>query len=292
MSDGRTIVNHPCFDFDCRDCVVLNAVWELLEKLHGERGTPKKEAAHVVELRQAFLRLPQPTHAIDVTLEVGSPKRRHGEIVTTCYWSVSMQPDLIEIGSGGAFYRPSTGHDSFTTMRWSMMPGRRSEFEDHRDVNKIVPGLKSFPDSVGDIDFTQGGYRLYVTTADTPSVDEQLRSGQELGVVVVAGKPCREDSRLRDRVRSAPFISWDDAERQLARSINWTEVDAREAFYACHADKCDFCGGKLNDRSFFIDGGVSGRPFAANMCAQCFADNGVGIGWGKGQLFLRQPDCA
>jgi hypothetical protein len=28
----------------------------------------------------------------------------------------------------------------------------------------------------------------------------------------------------------------------------------------------------------------------ANMCADCFNDRSVGIGWGKGQLYARQPN--
>ncbi len=55
-------------------------------------------------------------------------------------------------------------------------------------------------------------------------------------------------------------------------------------------DSCDLCASNLVDGGFFIDGATNNGW--ANMCAQCFAGHGKGIGWGVGQLYRVQvsPD--
>jgi hypothetical protein len=39
-----------------------------------------------------------------------------------------------------------------------------------------------------------------------------------------------------------------------------------------------------------IDGGVRPSGVWACMCADCFAVRGQGLGWGRGQLYLRWED--
>lgn len=68
----------------------------------------------------------------------------------------------------------------------------------------------------------------------------------------------------------------------------------------CHdnPDTCDLCGTSFAAAEFLIDGEASettatpvpgGESMGqwAYMCASCFASRGVGIKWGRGQLYQR-----
>lgn len=48
--------------------------------------------------------------------------------------------------------------------------------------------------------------------------------------------------------------------------------------------KCDFCSS--TNLSRFVDGKTHGGPWAI-MCPECFLDNGVGLGTGRGQSYKR-----
>ena len=53
------------------------------------------------------------------------------------------------------------------------------------------------------------------------------------------------------------------------------------------AENCDLCDQPITDN--FVDGRTRMGPWAC-MCMQCHRKNGVGLGLGKGQLFVIQPD--
>ncbi len=50
----------------------------------------------------------------------------------------------------------------------------------------------------------------------------------------------------------------------------------------------DFCDAAIEKHGFFVDGETKDGPWA-NMCPNCYADRGVGIGWGLGQLYRLGP---
>jgi hypothetical protein len=80
----------------------------------------------------------------------------------------------------------------------------------------------------------------------------------------------------------------DDAEKRLAALVDPEEVKKKDSVFRSEADDCDICGCSLEKRGLLIDGRVQGDSKWANMCADCFSGSGVGIGWGKGQLYARQ----
>lgn len=54
---------------------------------------------------------------------------------------------------------------------------------------------------------------------------------------------------------------------------------------------CDLCGEALRTR-VFVDGETTNGSWA-NMCFACYLREGVGIGWGIGQVYISgQPDAA
>lgn len=55
-------------------------------------------------------------------------------------------------------------------------------------------------------------------------------------------------------------------------------------------ENCDGCGGSLLVRGLFIVRRLQNQLGWANMCVQCFAERGAGVGWGMGQLYARQPN--
>jgi hypothetical protein len=51
--------------------------------------------------------------------------------------------------------------------------------------------------------------------------------------------------------------------------------------------QCDICTAPITDA--FIDGKTRMGPWA-NMCRKCHVHLGVGLGTGKGQHYVKQPD--
>jgi hypothetical protein len=49
-------------------------------------------------------------------------------------------------------------------------------------------------------------------------------------------------------------------------------------------DTCDFCRRPIAEGDFFVDGQTRDGTLA-NMCPNCYAEHGTGIGWGIGQLY-------
>lgn len=64
----------------------------------------------------------------------------------------------------------------------------------------------------------------------------------------------------------------------------------RQETYDNAPDVCDCCGESFDGQQYMIDGAIKGSIAWANMCAGCFSREGKGIGWGKGQLYLKQDD--
>jgi hypothetical protein len=91
---------------------------------------------------------------------------------------------------------------------------------------------------------------------------------------------------------TAPWIALpsDDADKRLAAHIDYHKVNENEKDLAYGAEVCDFCKCELDKRALYVDGKVRSGIQWANMCANCFEKNGVGIGWGLGQIYARQPN--
>lgn len=87
-------------------------------------------------------------------------------------------------------------------------------------------------------------------------------------------------------------------EEQLERFVKRERSEQEQLICSDDPDICDLCESPLRGERFIVDGEVgiaSSIPMThgsstgqwAYMCASCFADRGVGIGWGKGQLYER-----
>lgn len=71
--------------------------------------------------------------------------------------------------------------------------------------------------------------------------------------------------------------------------VNMNEARRRKTYFSPPPDACDLCRRSLANEKYMIDGGVKGVGYWACICSACFATKGRGIGWGVGQLYLREP---
>ena len=74
------------------------------------------------------------------------------------------------------------------------------------------------------------------------------------------------------------------AERQLAEVLKSEKAPAEELYWCGDITDCDFCGRPFAPLRFMIDAIFAGG-MGANVCAQCFLQEGRGIGTGLGQIY-------
>lgn len=149
--------------FDEYDHALLGAAAVLLKKVATAETLRPAQLVSVAKLQHVLSRLPRVTPDLEVTVSVIGPRRKFGEVETWHYWDIVIEGEQLSISSGGHFYQPNTGGDSFTTMNWSAVPEEPAVFEDYRSTLGIVPDVQSFPEAVAGIDFPSGAYRIEIT---------------------------------------------------------------------------------------------------------------------------------
>ena len=65
----------------------------------------------------------------------------------------------------------------------------------------------------------------------------------------------------------------------------------RKKYFLGAPGNCDLCSEWAIFEKYMIDGKVKDREMWVFMCEKCFKSRGVAIGWGFGQLFLREGQC-
>jgi hypothetical protein len=158
--------------FDGRDRALLDAATALLKRVTRAESVSPGQLVSIAKLQHVLSHLPRVTPGLDVTVQVIGPRHKFGEIETGHYWEIWIEGEQISISSGGVFYQPSTGSDSFTTMNWSVVPGGPAEFRDYRGTLGMVPDIQSFPEGVAGINFESGAYQLDIVDPDNELLDE------------------------------------------------------------------------------------------------------------------------
>ncbi len=88
---------------------------------------------------------------------------------------------------------------------------------------------------------------------------------------------------------------------QLAAMVDRERAELEQVYCLDDLDLCNLCGKTLDKERFIIDGEVKETPQTilpnggsagqwAYMCTHCFSTRGVGIGWGRGQLYEQISD--
>ena len=217
-------------------------------------------------------------------MTVIGPRSKFGEVETYYWWDVGVQDELLEISSGGHFYRPSSGGDTFSIMKWTGSPGYEAELDDYLENLSIVPDACSFEEGVEKVDFSTKSYGVDVEDPD----NEWLEDDNDGEIDDVE----EESEELGDKSETWVITPIDDADNRLAALIITKEIDEHEAQFAYGAEACDSCGCSLEERGLYVDGKVRNGVAWANLCAPCFEKHGSGIGWGIGQIYAHQTDCA
>ena len=106
------------YEFDSKDLELLSAAIILLKKVAGAATTRPAQLVTVAKLQHVLSTLPQVTTCVTASVSVCCPKHQFDEIETFHWWNFEVEGDQLRISSGGYFYRPSTGGDTFTTMTW------------------------------------------------------------------------------------------------------------------------------------------------------------------------------
>jgi hypothetical protein len=64
---------------------------------------------------------------------------------------------------------------------------------------------------------------------------------------------------------------------------------ANPLYWVGDLERCDVCKRPFADARFMIDAHLK-ENIGACVCAVCFAAHGIGLGWGKGQLYERTQE--
>jgi hypothetical protein len=265
LEDDRYPLKH-------RDQRIVSASILLLNKLVQAPFTGPAQLVSVAKMLHVLRRLPEVTEGVNVRVSVVGPRRRFEDREIYHWWDIGIEDGLIEISSGGHFYQESTGGDTFTCMQWSAEPGGETNYNDYLNHLRIVDDAQPFDREVNFLDLSQPGYSLEVTDEDNSLLDEELGDKEE------------------ELPPSNRGVQLSAAEQAVAATSNPDEALERREYHPDPPEECDFCGCKLEGRSYFVDGRLRGSLQWANMCAECFGRHGEDIGWGKGQLYAKQPN--
>lgn len=84
------------------------------------------------------------------------------------------------------------------------------------------------------------------------------------------------------------FKSQAVCERELDSIADIQRGQREKKYYISAPDVCDICKITFQNQKYMIDGAMKHNGTGACMCPKCFRLHGTGIGWGIGQLYLRQ----
>ena len=272
-----------------RDQSLVAAASALVAKISDSHLLNPAQLVSVNKLAELLRRFPKVTKDVNVQLSVVGPRRKFGDIETYYYWDIESDFGTLNIKGGGHFYRPSTGGDTFSIMFWQISPNESGELNEHLECHSIVPDILPFEQAVEAMDFIFENYKIEISDSDN-SLLEDMDDYEEENCS--DGEDEFEDAAEEEGEGKVAWsvFSCDLAEEQLARQIKPEIVNQQAAITTLDPGKCDFCKCLFSERGLYVDGRVRGGIMWANMCAHCFQENGVGIAWGTGQLYAKQPN--
>jgi hypothetical protein len=164
--NGTEAEMHERYNFDSGDWALVTAAGVLLKKVAAVAILRPAEMVSVAKLQYVFSLLPRVTLDLGVKISAIGPRCKFDEIETWHYWDIAIDGEQLSVSSGGHFYDPSTGGDSFTTMSWSATPGWAPVCQDYRGELWMVPDVQSFPEGVAGIDFASRPHRIEIADSD------------------------------------------------------------------------------------------------------------------------------
>ena len=276
------------YELDAFDLSLVTAARQLLTKLMHADALLPAQLVTVAKVQHVLSRLPRLSEAMEITVQVTGPRRQFEDIETYHWWTLRIEDHAIGISSGGYFFRPSTGGDTFSTMAWVAQPGEWAEFSDYIDGLGIVPDVQPFPDAVRSMDFAAFTYEIEVTDPENTLLDDTDEDEDEDEVDEVDD----EDEEEEEAEEEPPLqvVPVDAKGWTLAELVDFSVANRRKPDYAYGIKSCDLCQCSLAEVGLFVDGALRGQAGWANMCPSCFEKHGHSIGWGKGQIYARQSN--
>jgi hypothetical protein len=162
MSDSDDFSEDEAYVFSSEDNEIVSATKELIQKTAHSENITARQLEVVDRILQVFEALPSVVADLDVQLQVTGPRRTFGSHEIYHWWNIEVENGNLCVTSGGHFYRPETGGDTFTSMIWRACPGYETEYRDYLDTLSLVDDAQPFDLEVLEIDFAKGGYSLTV----------------------------------------------------------------------------------------------------------------------------------
>lgn len=134
------------------------------------------------------------------------------------------------------------------------------------------------------------GQSTFSGLARITNVDYENRTMTATGVVIGLPRGPFDEifNELAALPRSISEVSISPSNSHaLDALVDMDEAKRRLVYFSPPPEHCDLCRRSLHEETYMIDGGVKDVSGWACMCSKCFQTKGRGIGWGIGQLYLR-----
>lgn len=181
---------------------------------------------------------------------------------------VSLEESGLILFYGYDVLPESGATDYHNTMNWYADPGEAPELEDYYLKELSIAGFAPFHAAVEALDCASGC-----------TVDITFSNGED-GYALPERKP--RSARTSELPATA-----EEHLRSLIDEAKGRELNIER--YAAPA-RCDICACDFNRGELLVDGRLRGSITFADMCPRCACLYGSGIGYGDGQLYLRQAD--
>ncbi len=148
--------------FSGEDAAIVTATRELLWKT-ARSGLPTARQLEIIaQALQVFEALPAKTPDLVIKIEITGPRRKFGSHEIYHWWHVEIENSYVSVTTGGHFYRPSTGGDTFSSLIWKIAPDFATEHHDYICNLKLVDDVQPFHQEVESLDFSHQKYALEV----------------------------------------------------------------------------------------------------------------------------------
>jgi len=164
IMDNREIIanGNYAYIFSSEDYNIISVTKELLRKIACCEMLSARQLEVIARALQVFEALPSDIPAFEIQIQITGPKRTFGSHKIYHWWHIEIDNGHVAVTSGGHFYRPSTGGDTFISMKWSSSPGLSTEYHDYLDSIAIVDDAQPFDSEIQSLDFSVPGYSVEV----------------------------------------------------------------------------------------------------------------------------------
>lgn len=144
------------------DWAVVGIAKQFLAKVIVSTLINESERKILFSIGERLDKLPEVSRPFDAEVSVVGPRRHFEDREIYHHWTLEVLGEELSFRSGGHFYRPSTGGDSFTSFSWVLLPGCQSECWDYSDGLTVVDDAKPIGTAISDLDLTEPGFEVKV----------------------------------------------------------------------------------------------------------------------------------